>query len=109
MSETFFYGIDFKKIQLYCKFKIKTKEARLKYNDMLNSYLNVSSIKLRIDNEKYYKVELIDFDIEKVAITVNCLKRDNEDRIKIKLDFNMVDFSYFFEETKENELEVLDF
>lgn len=108
-NETYFYGIDFKKIELYCKVKFPAA-LRLK-----REFIQISKIKLEIDTDKFYKVEKVNFIDYLVTINVNCIKCDKsnndeiivstEDRIKLNLSFDDVEFSYFFENTKEEELE----
>ena len=98
----YFYGIDFKLIRLYCKVKIdKIYDVKQAYRDFLNA-------NLFIDYEKYYEVVSIDFYDQLVSIVVDYKKYRNgikeEDRIKINLSFENVDFVYFFEDTKKEEL-----
>jgi len=110
MNNTYYYGIDFRKIDLYCK--VKTFSAI----EMKNRYREISNILLKIDTEKFYHVEIVNFDRQLVTITVDCIftkysdkerriYKYEEDRITIALTFDMVDFSYYFEDTTEDELE----
>lgn len=100
-NETCFYGIDFKKIKLYCKVNyvasIKTREL----------YRKQSSNDIFIDSEKFYQVIRVDFDNELLWVPCYCAKTDTY--VPVVLNFNHVEFSYFFEETKEDELNELSF
>lgn len=116
MNDIYFYGIDFKKIDLYCK--VKTVASFNKKRQ----YREISKVLLKINTEKYYKVDMIDFDSRLLRITVDCslltpefnkYNKDridkyiesSEERIRITLSFDEVDFAYYFEGTKESQLE----
>lgn len=110
MSEdTYFYGIDFKKIHLFCKVKFEDA-LRLK-----REFRQVSKIMLLIDTDKFYPVEKVDFIEETATITVEYfslvvyerekLEKYSEERISLNLPFDVLEFSYFFENLKEQDLE----
>ncbi|MDD4076850.1 MAG: hypothetical protein PHT03_02605 [Bacilli bacterium] len=106
MVNTYFYGIDFKKIRLYCKVKLdKIYDEKASYREFLNVNLN-------IDYDKFYEVISIDLCEQLVRIEVDYKKYKNgikdEDRIKITLRFENVEFAYFFEDTKKEELNVME-
>lgn len=110
LMDTYFYGIDFKKVRVYCKVKTTS------YIKLRNEFREVSKVLLNIDTDKFYLVEYFNFIDEKLKITVNCTRlkydetdysysKNSEDRFKLVLSFDDVEFSYFFEDTLEDELE----
>ena len=109
-DETFFYGIDFKKIKLFCKVNtasaVKTKIL----------YKDTSNMDISIQPDHYYEVEKISFVDELLTIKVVNKKRIydykkihyefDEEIVPIILNFDMVEFSYYFIETKEENLNI---
>lgn len=77
----------------------------LYYRVNLGVYLN-------IDYERYYPVISVDFYDEVVKIEVDYKKYKDgfkdEDRMRIGLRFEHIEFSYFFEDKKREELNVLE-
>lgn len=103
-----FYGKNFEKIRLYCK--IKT-DASIKIRRMYKQDYDVT---LNFISDKYYKVQEVNFDDKSLIVLINFtkpfydlkLKDDiiiDEDKIKVCLDYEQVEFGFFLEYTSEEE------
>lgn len=117
-KETVFYGKDYKVMQVYCK--VKTENA-IKIKER---YRQVHKKILDIKTDKFYKVEVTNHTDEEVSIMVNYTKlvfcydeekeegtwiKSSEERMLLELDFDDVDFSYFFEYTTKETVEKVQF
>jgi len=111
--DVYFYGIDFKKIKLHCKINILGVIKTKRNYSQLNKDLN-------IDSDSYYEVVSINFLEEHLTIKVSYKQKIynkktyvyeivSEDYMPIILNFDFVEFSYYFENTKEENLDVLEF
>lgn len=94
-----FYGVDFKKIRLYARFKPGKAAEFMNYYDFLGCRYDVLG-------DKWFDVVSVDFYdqicrfyVFEKKIQANCL---------VNVSFDFVDFAYYFENTRPEELNSLE-
>lgn len=93
-----FYGVDFKKIRLYARFKPGKASEFLQYHEQFGSRYDVFG-------DKWFDVVSVDFYDQickfyayEKRIQANCL---------VTVSWDFVEFAYYFENTRPEELNVL--
>lgn len=84
----YYYGVDYKLIRLFCKIK-----------DVTTYYEIQSILKAKFDYTQYYQVLVDDKENEIVEIEVF----SNNKLVRLKIDYQFIDFGYFFENLEEQE------
>lgn len=98
---SYFYGIDFKKIKLFCKIKL----------DKILAVIDVYRTKkmdLKINYNRFYDIIEINFFDEIVKVEIDYIDRRgflrSEERMIIELGYEMVEFMYFFNGKQKEDL-----
>lgn len=93
-----FYGVDFRKIRLYARFKPGKASEFLQYHEQLGSRYDVLG-------DKWFDVVSVDFYdqickfyVYEKRIQANCL---------VSVSWDFVEFAYYFEHIRPEELNVL--
>lgn len=102
LNSSIFYGINFKKIRLYAKFKGSAASKYLRYYD--NEYNLRPDI---LGYGRFFDVRSVDFYDEIAKINVFDKRTNMQCLINVK--FEDIEFAYYFEKTKEEELNALEF
>lgn len=94
-----FYGVDFKKIRLYARFKPGKASEFLNYHSFLGSRYDVLG-------DRWFRVVSVDFFDQICKFYVYEKKIDKDCLVSVSFDF--LDFAYYFEGVRPEELNVLE-
>lgn len=95
MDNRYFYGVDYKKMHLFCKIK-----------DVSSYYLFQRDFYKKFDYNKYYEVLLDNREEKEILIEVFCEEDNSYCRVFVSYDY--INFYYFFDNLDEPKKEFYD-